>query len=270
MFTKLNSFIVLLVAILAIKVFPQYGDVNVDSYIQDSEIFQENQLKHSALLIPFKDIETAKHQREAESENYLSLNGSWKFHLENTPYTFPNDFYLSNFNDNSWDYIPVPSDWQLQGYDHLMYRNIPMEFYPYDPPNVPKEINPTGAYRRTFKIPDEWDGRKIILHFDGVKSATFVWVNDTFIGYDEDSMIPSEFDISEYVKKEENTIVVLVPRWSSGSYLEDQDMWRFSGIYRDVFLYSKPQASFDDLFITTDFDESFINADLSMNVTGGT
>lgn len=267
MLNKISSYILILILLTATDILSQYGNINIDDYIQDARVFQKNQLEHSSLLIPFKDFKSARNNYETESSYYLSLNGKWKFHLENTPYTFPQNFFLSNFNDANWNEITVPSNWQMQGYDHLMYRNIPMEFYPYDPPKVPKEINPTGAYRRTFNIPNEWIDRKIILHFDGVASASFVWVNDTFIGYDEDSMIPSEFDITKYIKEENNLITVLVTRWCSGSYLEDQDMWRFSGIYRDVYLYSKPQISFTDLFVTTDFDDSYKDADLIMKIS---
>ncbi|MFO7447990.1 MAG: glycoside hydrolase family 2 TIM barrel-domain containing protein [Ignavibacteriaceae bacterium] len=251
----------------SLYIYPQYGDINVDDYIQNPEVFEENQLKHTNLLIPFESFDAAKSKDASESLYYSSLNGDWKFHLENTPYTFPENFYAPNFDDNKWAEIAVPGVWQMQGYDHLIYRNVPMEFYPYDPPNVPKEINPTGAYRKTFSLPDQWGGRRIILHFDGIMSAAFVWVNGNYIGYDEDSYVSAEFDITGYVKEGTNQLTVLVPRWCSGSYLEDADTWRFSGIFRDVYLYSKPEVSLTDLFITTDFDNTYTDADLTLNIS---
>ena len=244
----------------------QYGQLNIDDYIQDAEVFEENQLPFSPILIPYGNYKSALTKTESQSEYYRSLNGNWKFNFENTPYVFPADFYEKNFDDSKWKEIKVPSVWQTQGYDHLMYRNIPMEFAPYDPPHVPIEINPTGCYRRTFDISNDWIGRKIVLHFDGVKSNAFVWINGKYLGYDEGSMTPAEYDITDLISEKSNQITVLVTRWSSGSYLEDQDMWRYSGIYRDVYIYSKPTVSITDLTVITDFDESYTDADLTLKI----
>ena len=142
-----------------------------------------------------------------------------------------------------------------------------MEFQPYDPPHVPQDINPTGCYRKHFSIPSNWDGRKIFLHFDGVKSAAFVWLNGKYIGYHEGGMTPAEFDITQKITKGDNVLAVMVMRWSDGSYLEDQDMFRFSGIYRDVYIYSKPQISLNDLFIKTELDENYKDANLILDLT---
>ncbi len=248
------------------EIFAQYGKINIDDYIQDAKVFQENQLPLLPTLVPFKDLDEAMTKPESESGYYQTLNGKWKFSLENTPYTFPADFYSKNFDDLKWNEIPVPSVWQKEGYDHLMYRNIPMEFNPYDPPKVPKKINPTGCYRKTFNIDDTWAGRKIILHFDGVKSCAFVWINGNYVGYDEGGMTPAEFDITNFTADYNNQITVLVTRWSSGSYLEDQDMWRYSGIFRDVYIYSKPSVSISDLTVITDFDDAYKNANLIMRL----
>ncbi len=262
---KIKLFVFSLVCFNVI-IYSQYNGINIDDYIQDPEVIEVNQLDKTNLLIPFNNFDSAVKENQQESSYYKSLNGKWKFHFEETPYSFPTNFFTKDFKDVTWKEINVPGDWQLQGYDHLMYRNIPMEFYPYDPPNVPKEINPTGCYRRSFNIPKEWTNRKTILHFDGVKSCAFVWVNGNFVGYDEGSMTPAEYDISKYLNEKNNQITVLVTRWSSGSYLEDQDMWRFSGIFRDVYLYSKPIISFKDLFVQTDFDDEYKNATLTINL----
>ena len=260
------KFLLLSLIICYTEYFAQYGKINIDSYIQDAKVFQENQLPLLPTLISFKDFDEALNKKEKESSFYQSLNGNWKFSLENTPYTFPSDFYSESFNDSKWNEIKVPSVWQMQGYDHLMYRNIPMEFNPYDPPNVPKKINPTGCYRKKFNIDKMWTGRKIILHFDGVKSCAFVWINGKYIGFDEGGMTPAEFDISNFLYEKNNQITVLVTRWSSGSYLEDQDMWRYSGIFRDVYIYSKPDVSISDLTVVTDFDEQYKNANLILKL----
>lgn len=263
----MKKFFTVVLVICSINLYAQYGQINVDDYIQNAEVYEENQLQPSSILIPFDNVDNCLKQNEDQSPYYKSLNGSWKFHLENTPYTFDKDFYSIGYNDDDWNTINVPGTWQMQGFDHLTYRNIPMEFYPYDPPKVPTKINPTGAYRRTFDIPGNWNGRKIILHFDGVKSNAFVWVNGEYIGYDEGAMTHAEFDITGFLNEQNNQITVLTTRWCSGSYLEDQDMWRFAGIYRDVYLYAKPSAHFNNLFVKTDLDGKYIDAQLNLDIS---
>lgn len=247
--------------------FGQYKQINIDNYIQVAEVVGENQLPQSPTLIPFASFQSAVADPESASSYYESLNGFWKFKFEETPYIFPKNFYEKNFNDSKWDEIKVPSVWQTEGYDSPIYRNVPMEFAPYDPPKVPKELNPAGCYRRIFDIKKDWIGKKIILHLDGVKSNAFIWINGNYIGYDEGGMTPAEFDITNFVEAKNNQITVLVTRWSSGSYLEDQDMWRYSGIFRDIFIYSKSLISLSDLTIVTDFDESYLNANLIISVS---
>lgn len=248
-------------------IFSQYGRIDVDKYIQDAEVFEENQISLLPTLIPFKDYHSALTKTENQSEYYQNLDGKWKFKLKNTPYVFPNDFYEKNFDDTKWNDINVPSVWQMQGYDHLIYRNVPMEFAPYDPPKVPKELNPTGCYRRKFYVDSDWNGRQVILHFDGVKSNAFVWINGKYVGYDEGGMTPAEFDITGFINGKNNQIAVLVTRWSDGSYLEDQDMWRYSGIFRDIYIYSKASVSVSDLTVITDFDETYKDANLILKMT---
>ncbi len=266
----MKKIITVFIVFCSILLNAQYGNITIDDYIQDAEMFRENQLEPSSILIPFESYDESINKNEKESVYYKSLNGEWKFKIENTPYTFDKDFYESGYEDTDWNSITVPGTWQMQGYDHLVYRNVPMEYYPYDPPKVPTKINPTGAYRRTFEIPAEWKDRQIVLHFDGVKSCAFVWVNGKYVGYDEGSMTPAEFDITEYLDKSDNQITVLVTRWSSGSYLEDQDMWRFSGIYRDVYLYAKPAANINNLFVKTDLDKNYQDASLQLDVNVNT
>lgn len=241
--------------------------IDINKYIEDARVIGENKEEATTILIPYQNVELALQRNINMSSYYSSLNGLWKFEWLINPTLSPKNFYERDFNDKSWNDTPVPSNWQMQGYDHQMYRNIPMEFNPYDPPFVPDDINPTGLYRKTFKVPGDWNGRKIFIHFDGIQSAAFVWLNGKYVGYHEDGMTPAEFDITSKVDKGENTIAVMVLRWSDGSYLEDQDMFRFSGIYRNVYIYSKPELTVRDLFIKTDFDEKYIDADLILDLT---
>jgi beta-galactosidase len=266
MLNKIFNLVLISILLTSVEIYSQYGKINIDKYIQDAEVFEKNQLLHLPTFVPFENISAAIEKKEIQSKYYKTLNGKWKFNLENTPYTFPKDIYEVKFNDANWNEINVPSVWQVQGFDHLMYRNVPMEFAPYDPPNVPKELNPTGCYRRSFNVDADWNGRQIILHFDGAKSNAFVWINGEYVGYDEGGMTPAEFDITEFIEEKNNQITVLVTRWSSGSYLEDQDMWRYSGIFRDVYLYSKPIVSISDLSVITDFDNNYKDANLVLKL----
>ncbi|MBK8433335.1 MAG: hypothetical protein IPL28_19475 [Chloroflexi bacterium] len=182
----------------------------------------------------------------------LSLNGDWQFKLVPKPlltgeFTAAN-FHCPDFDTADWASLPVPSNWTMQGYDKPIYTNHKMPI-PTNPPFVPEEDNPTGLYRRTMHIPAEWAGRRVVLCFEGVESAFYVWVNGQMVGYSQDSRLPAEFDVTELVRVgEENLVAVMVIRWSDGSYLEDQDHWWQAGIYRDVFLYNTPPAYMADYF----------------------
>ncbi len=242
-------------------------DFDINKYIENPSMFGENKEEPTAILIPYNDVPSALEKNVSDSRFFSSLNGEWKFNFYNNPLKVPAKFFEVNYNDKSWGNIRVPSVWQMQGYDHLMYRNVPMEFYPYNPPYVPDDINPTGLYRKTFQVPADWDGRKIYIHFDGIHSAAFVWLNGKYIGYHEDGMTPAEFDVTEKIQKGENQLSVMVLRWCDGTYLEDQDMFRFSGIYRNVYIYSKPNTTIRDLFIKTELDEKYRDAELILDLS---
>ena len=206
---------------------------------------------------------TATAIRRSPSRNRLTLNGDWQFNWSADPESRPADFWQQQYDVSGWDSIPVPANWQLHGHGTPIYTNIVHPFQ-VDAPRVTseppeeytayKERNPVGSYRREFTIPADWDGREIFLHFAGVKSAMYVWVNGLQVGYSQGSMTPAEFDVTPFVKAgQENTIACEIYRWSDGSYLEDQDMWRLSGIYRDVWLYATPKVTIRDYFVKTDF-----------------
>ncbi|OAE24902.1 hypothetical protein AXG93_2931s1450 [Marchantia polymorpha subsp. ruderalis] len=200
--------------------------------------------------------------------NVLSLSGYWKFHLAPKPREVPLGFQLVDFDDGSWSSLPVPSNWQMHGFDQPIYTNIVYPF-PINPPKVPEQ-NPTGCYRRSFKLPTEWKGRRIFISFEGVDSAFYIWINGIFVGYSQDSRLPAEFDITDYCRgaesNDENTLAVQVMRWSDGSYLEDQDHWWLSGIHRDVILFSKPEVMIADYSVQTDLFENNALATVQVQV----
>jgi beta-galactosidase len=214
-------------------------------------------------LVPYSDIETALKADRTNSPFYRSLNGNWKFNWVNKPADRPLDFYKPDYDVSTWKLIPVPSNWQMHGYGIPIYLNVRYPFPP-NPPYIPHDYNPVGSYRRQFTMPKDWKDRRIFLHFDGVKSACYLWINGQKVGYSQDSMTPAEFDITQYLKSGENTIAVEVYRWSDGSYLEDQDMWRLSGIYRNVYLFATPQVHIRDFFVQTDLDDSYTDATLKI------
>ncbi len=158
----------------------------------------------------------------------------------------------------------MPSNWQLQGYDKPIYLNTRYPWAPENPnpPTIPPDYNPVGSYRTTFEVPAAWAGRRVFLHFAGVNSAFYVWVNGQWVGYSEDSMTAAEFDVTPFLKPGANLLAAQVFRWSDGSYLEDQDTWRLSGIYRDVFLYSTPTVRISDFTVRTDLDDAYRDATL--------
>ncbi|MCC6396231.1 MAG: DUF4981 domain-containing protein, partial [Bacteroidetes bacterium] len=209
-----------------------------------------------ATLMPFNDRASAIRGVREGSPNFLLLNGSWKFSWAAKPADRAVEFFKPGFSVASWKEIQVPGNWQLQGYDIPIYLNLPYPFAP-DPPNIPEDKNPVGSYRRTFTVPPAWSGRQVFLHFDGVESAFYVWVNGERVGLGKDSRTAVEFNISRYLKPGENTLAVEVYRWSDGSYLECQDFWRLSGIFRDVYLYSTPSIHLRDFEFETVLTESF-------------
>ncbi|MBS0001410.1 MAG: DUF4981 domain-containing protein [Cyclobacteriaceae bacterium] len=239
-----------------------YSDINY--YIENPSMVEENQEFPHVPLFPYMDLNSAIAGNYQDSPHFLSLNGTWKFKWYKNPLITPAEFHSNDFDPRNWNDIKVPGTWQMQGYDFNIYRNVPMEFGPYDPPKVPDDFNPTGLYLRNFEISSAWEGRRIFLHFEGVKSACWVWINGRYVGFDKGSMTSGEFDITNYVKTGKNQIAVKVVRWCDGSYLEDQDMWRFAGIYRGVYIYSVPDVHIEDLYITTDLDEQYKNAELQV------
>ncbi|MBN2480609.1 MAG: DUF4981 domain-containing protein [Bacteroidales bacterium] len=233
--------------------------------LEDPTITSVNTLKPHAWFLPFPDSESLRGKQNMESPWCLLLNGKWKFHWSANPAERPADFYRNDYDASSWKEIPVPSDWQMQGYDYPIYVNSKYPYEP-DPPLIPKDYNPVGSYKTDFRLPEEWQDMRIILHFGGVNSAAYYWLNGEKLGYSEDSKTPVEFDVTGFVVNGTNILAVEVYRWCDGSYLEDQDFWRLSGIERDVMLYATPKVHIYDYFVHTDLIDDYRDADLTVFV----
>ncbi len=215
--------------------------------------------------IPYPDIAFALENAPDKSSFCLSLNGVWKFHYADKPDSRPDGFNTHDYDTSRWADISVPGNWELQGFGVPIYTDEEYPF-PCDPPWIPHEDNPVGSYRRSFSVPDEWEGRQVYIHFGSVKSAMNLWINGNFTGYSQGSKTPAEFDITPFLRKGENSLSVEVYRYSDGAYLEGQDYWRISGIERDVYLYSTPPVRIRDFFARTDLDADYHNATLKVPV----
>lgn len=235
-------------------------------HLTNSEIFQINRMEAHSDHKYFSSLE----EMTIGKMNFRkSLNGTWKFSFAKNLHSRIKEFYEEDFDYSGWGNITVPGHIQLQGYDAPHYVNT---MYPWDghenilPPQVPSEYNPVGSYIRTFEVPKNWDKDRVFISFQGVESAFNLWVNGKFVGYSEDTFTPSEFDISPYLVEGENKIAVEVIKWCSGSWIEDQDFWRLSGIFRDVYLFSYPQVHINDIFVKTELDNEYKNSNLSLEI----
>jgi beta-galactosidase len=234
------------------------------------EIFELNRLDAHASMIPYSNLSQALVGDKESSPYYKTLNGIWKFSFSETPDQRVVDFYQADFDCSTWATIPVPAHWQFHGYDYPQYTNVR---YPWaesepdlKPPFAPTKYNPVGSYIRTFTVPESWNGQPVYLSFQGVESAFYVWVNGERVGYCEDTFTPSEFDITPYLNAGDNKLAVEVYRWCDASWLEDQDFWRLSGIFREVYLYTAPSVHIADFFVQTTLDEEFVHADLNVDI----
>jgi beta-galactosidase len=253
------------------------ASAGVPPEVEDPQCLGVHKEPPHATLMPYGDLAEALAARRNASSFCRSLNGLWKFHWVSHPDQRPLDFYKPEFDAGAWKEIPVPSCWQLLGYGTPYYRNFGYTFqkdWPRvlsDPPadwTAAKERDPVGSYRREFDLPAAWlsargkEGRRIFITFDGVDSAFFLWINGQKVGYSVNSRNAAEFDITPYVRPGTNLVAAEVYRYSAGSYLEDQDMWRLSGIFRNVTLWSAPEVHIRDFFVQTDFDWAYSNATL--------
>lgn len=221
----------------------------------------KNKLAPHAYVWPYDTADALRSGNYEQSPYYMSLNGTWKFHWVKNPDLRPKDFYKPSFYTGGWADINVPGNWERQGYGTAIYVNETYEFddplfnFKKNPPLVPYEENEVGSYRRTFTLPACWKDRRIVICCEGVISFYYIWVNGHQLGYNQGSKTPAEWDITDYVKEGENTVALEVYRWSAGAYLECQDMWRLSGIERDVYLYSTPRQFISDYKVTSSLDK---------------
>ncbi|MHC4068246.1 MAG: beta-galactosidase, LacZ type [Planctomycetota bacterium] len=231
---------------------------------ENSEVFDVNKEPPHCTLMPYPDTRTALIGTRKASPYHKSLNGKWKFHWAKNPDDRPEDFFYPDYNISDWDQIDVPGNWELQGYGIPIYTNVIYPFAPKnpDPPHIPHDNNPVGSYRTEFTVPSGWKTRQVFLHFDGVRSAFYLWVNGKKVGYSQGSRTPAEFNITKYINDGKNVLAVEVYRYSDGSYLEDQDTWRLSGIFRDVYLFVTPPVHLRDFFVRCDLDENYRDAEL--------
>lgn len=238
-------------------VSPLYADAqvrggymnNLYDYLENTSVYEEGQEEGHAFWLP---------------EHTLSLNGEWKFFFGETPEEIPTGFFAPDYNVRKWESIAVPGNWEMFGYGNKVFRNVHAPFKA-NPPHVPREYNPTGAYRTTFRIPSEWNGEEVFLRFEKVASASFVWINGQEVGYNEGAQEPAEYNITKYLKQGVNTLAVMVTKYCDGYYMEGQDYWRLAGIFDDVYVFATPKTRLFDWQVITDLDEQYKDADLLVN-----
>jgi len=233
--------------------------------LENPKMINQNKVAPHAYFIPFSNIEDAASLQNEKSLYFKSLNGTWKFNWVRNPADRSTDFMKPDFDLSGWDSIPVPANWELEGYGVPIYVNQPYEWTSDpQPPTVPHEYNPVGSYRKSFSVSPEWNDKQIFIHFGAVKSAFYLWINGEYVGYSQGSKTPAEWNITDFLIQGENSVSLQVYRWSDGSYLECQDFWRISGIERDVFLYAKPRVSVRDYFVNSNLVNDY--SDGSFNV----
>jgi beta-galactosidase len=233
---------------------------------KDVSIFEINQTEAHTPLIPYDNEQQALRNDRSATPYYMSLDGTWKFSLFDKPADVPSGFFTPEFRTGRWDNIKVPSNWQMEGFGHGKFRNIALTFIS-DPPHVPEDYNPTGCYVRTFRVPRNWDGREVFLHFEGVKSASYVWINGQAVGYNQGGFEPAEYNVTPFIKRgREYHSGKGFKLFSDGSYIENQDMWRLSGIFRSIYLFAAPKVHMRDYYVVTELDENYRDAELQLDI----
>ena len=258
--------------------------IEPEDWFENQAVFAVNKEQARATYVPYSSVATLKADAafyarpwvESKSDLRQTLNGTWKFHFNETPADRPMDFYKSDYDSSGWDNIPVPSCWEMQGYDTPMYVNVD---HPYDTSQCPKILkrgdnngeyaeNPVGSYLTEFSVPNTWNGMELFLNFEGIYSAAYVWVNGQFVGYTQAANTNHEFDVTSFCHTGTNSLAVQVIKWSDGSYLEGQDMFRWGGIYRDVTLTAVPKTYVRDHYITwtSDRNQGYSNGTMTVNL----
>jgi beta-galactosidase len=238
--------------------------IKVEKYWEDLNVMHVNREAPRAYYIPYDNAGDSADKRRGKSPFYRTLNGGWKFKYHTSVKDVEDGFYSETADMEKWDDMIVPSCWQLKGYDQCHYTNVNYPF-PCDPPYVP-DNNHAGLYVRDFNVSENWDTKEKFIVFEGVNSCFYLWVNGIFAGYSQGSRMPAEFNVSSYIKPGKNRIAVMVLKWCDGSYLEDQDLWRFSGIFRDVYMLARDRAHVRDGFVRQALSEDFKQASLKCEI----
>ena len=240
----------------------------LDPVIENPDVVGINKLDARATFFPYNSLALAKQDDLSKAENYLLLNGIWQFNYSDNPESRPVDFYKKDYNTTKWNSIKVPGNWEIEGFGVPIYVNAsyPFQKGELNPPDIPDGNNPVGSYKRTFNIPNNWDGSDIFIHLGAVKSAFYIWINGEKVGYSQGSKLPAEFNLTKFIKSGSNSIALEVYRWSDGSYLECQDFWRISGIERDVYLYARPKVQLADYFAKAGLENDYKDGVLDVAV----
>ena len=234
---------------------------------KDPAVNQINREARRAVFFAFENADLAKANDKTKSARYMSMEGKWRFNFVKDHNLAPKDFFSLKFDDSKWVDFPVPGLFEIEGYGDKIYKNVGYSWgttFDSKPPYIDETNNYTGSYRREFDLPADWNGQDVYFHVGSATSNLKVWVNGKFVGYSEDSKVAAEFNITKYLKKGKNLIAMQVMRWCDGSYLEDQDFWRFTGIAREVYLYARPKMHIEDITITQDYfnGEGQLNVDV--------
>ena len=240
---------------------------------RNAAVNQQNREARRANFFAFESEDLARAGQKAASSRYLSMEGMWRFCFVKNHQDAPKDFFRVGYDDSAWEDFPVPGLFELNGHGDRIYKNINYAWcttFDNNPPVVGETENYTGSYRREFELPEGWQGQQVLLHVGSATSNLKVWVNGKYVGYSEDSKVAAEFDLTKYVKKGKNLIAMQVMRWCDGSYLEDQDFWRFTGIAREVYLYARPKVHIEDIVIGQDWKDGYGLLDVSVKAPKGT
>jgi len=246
--------------------------INTDTHAQtrepweNNEVFAINKEAPHASLFPFQTRDAALTSKKEQSDNFLLLNGLWKFNWQRSPKNKPEGFEIAHFNDDNWQQIPVPGNWETEGFGYPIYLD---ERFPFTTtwPDAPKDYNPIGSYRKPFDLPKSWKNKQVFLHVGAAKSSLDVWLNGEKVGFSQGSKTPAEFDLTSYIKDDNNLLAFQIRRWTDASYLESQDMLRISGIERDVYLYATPKQHVFDFHAKPTLNKNFTQGNLSVEVT---
>ena len=258
----LTSLLVWMTLTLGAQTFQEWKDPKINAV---------NRAPMHANYFAYESAEAAKKGIKENSANFMTLNGTWKFNWVKDADSRPTDFWETGFNDKGWNDIPVPGVWELHGYGDPIYVNIGYAWrnqFENNPPYVPTENNHVGSYRKEITVPASWKGKDIIAHFGSVTSNMYLWVNGKYVGYSEDSKLEAEFNLTPYLKPgQKNLIAFQVFRWCDGTYLEDQDFFRYSGVGRDCYLYARDKKRIEDIRVTPDLDGEYKNGSLNIALT---